>query len=119
MSYWQKGCDDAKAGKPADPKFHRDEGYMNGFNYGQGNPRSLDWPELWPDLHRLLMPRPPLKNPYMEGIEATEGILQRLNTFHKEFPGVLSGEQRDEYMRNLLEIRDRFHEMQREDPYGE
>lgn len=120
ISFWQLGCNDAKAGKPADPRYRDDYGYMNGFGYGQGNPRSLARPVL-DTLEEDSSPRPdpPLKNPYMEGIEAIEGIVNRLRHFHREFPGEFAVWQKDEYLTNLLKVRDELHEMVKEDAYGE
>jgi hypothetical protein len=47
FSYWQRGCDDARAGRlpqlPARPTGHphgdpENVGYMNGYRYGKENP---------------------------------------------------------------------------------
>jgi hypothetical protein len=34
-SYWQEGCDDGKAGKPACPLIKRYPGYINGYVWGK------------------------------------------------------------------------------------
>lgn len=40
-SYWQRGCNDARAGRPYSPPIDEDEhdrrnaGYANGYNYAQ------------------------------------------------------------------------------------
>lgn len=47
-SYWQRGCDDAKAGREpawptnAGPHDRRNEGYENGYAYGKTHYRMAD-----------------------------------------------------------------------------
>jgi hypothetical protein len=57
----------------------------------------------------LPQPDPPLMNPYMEGVQAVEGILSRLHTFTKEFPGAIDFEDAVDYRLNLLSVRDTLH----------
>jgi hypothetical protein len=37
-SYWQVGCDDAKAGRDRDAKLRRRAGYEQGYRAGRGGP---------------------------------------------------------------------------------
>lgn len=117
-SFWQMGCDDAKAGKPVDRRYRYDNGYLNGHYYGQHGKGHPDpaishlytrWDE---DGQILFQPDPPLKNPYMEAIENIEGIIQRLQTFANEFPASLDSWAKDDYTSNLLKIRDDLHALQ-------
>lgn len=118
LSYWQQGCNDARSGKPFDYTKRIENGYSHGYFWGQFG-RSPFEDELtnleWSDRKEQSknnsnqMPDPPLKNPYMEAIEAIEGILQRLRTFNKEFPHVLSKQQVDDYAVDLLCVRHEFH----------
>lgn len=109
-SYWQKGCDDARAGKTR--QFHAYEGQWNGYNHG------YDWGKAQVARERAQAarklanppkPDPPLKNPYMEAIEAVEDILQRLQTFTREFPNSIDKVQRALYIEDMLEVRDTLH----------
>lgn len=109
ISYWQIGCNDAKAGRPSNPALRKENGYEQGFYFGQHG-KGMPVDEYWldgPYNGVEPQPDPPLKNPYMEAIEAIEGILTRMNTFHKEFPASLK--RRDEYLIGLLRARDELH----------
>ena len=114
VSYWQIGCNDARAGKPADPRLSsRWNGYDNGYYWGQhGKPMPVS-EMVFPPLEPF--PEPLLKNPYMEGIEAIEGILERLQTFTKEYPRTLDTEPVQDYITNLLAARDHLHECRRQE----
>ena len=111
ISYWQIGCNDAKAGRPADPQLKgRWNGYDRGYYWGQHGMPMPSVPETWE-----LPPAPPLKNPYMEGIEAIEGILERLQTFTNDFPNSLDIVKKDDYITNLLAARDHLHECRQQE----
>jgi hypothetical protein len=115
ISYWQMGCDDAKAGKPQrklGAGLFAQRGYENGFYWGQhGKSKPVpvstgDWFSSFATPESPLEIEPPLKNPYMETVESIEQILTRMNTFAKEFPQALPREKRDTYLVNLLRVRD-------------
>lgn len=110
ISYWQIGCNDAKAGRSFNMAMQFARGYEQGYYFGQHGRGMPAAPQaaLFQSNHAL-QPDPPLKNPYMESIEAIEGIMTRMNTFHSEFPSFLK--QRDAYLTDLLRIRDELHAM--------
>lgn len=116
MSLWRRGCDDAKSGmdnKHAGDFTSHDHGYRNGYRWGQIQLQREQTKAYAESLKK--QPEPPLKNPYMEGIEAIEGILDRLQTFTKEYPSVLDTETVHDYIMNLLSVRDQFHGMRLEE----
>lgn len=129
-SYWLKGCNDAKSGKPMDEVFSKDEGYRNGFDYGQGRPRSIyhytydtgpfnDLEEGGPALRVPVTPDPPLKNPYDEATEKIDGIVARLHKFSQEFPKTLDTRKAHAYSADLSVVRSLLQRLRQKELAGE
>jgi hypothetical protein len=119
ISWWQIGCNEAKAGKPFDLSKRLENGYAHGYFWGQHGRAPLN-SELealfqiekkFPGRH----PDPPLPNPYMEAMEAVEGILQRLQTFTKEFPEALDEQVVQDYRFELLAVRDKLSTLRKDE----
>lgn len=100
-SYWQQGCDDAKAGRPANRYLRYAPGYKQGFYWGQHGTG------LWeaPIRAQIEWDKPVMTNPYMAVIEAIEKVLTKVN----DPTNGLAKEKRDAYTTDMLEVRDTLH----------
>lgn len=113
VASWSHGCLDGRNGCKMG-KFYGNSldqnAYLNGYRFGVKQTQEEEIAIAKEIAAKAkAMPDPPLKNPYMEGIEAIEGILARLQTFTKEFPQIIDKGQKDAYTLNLLEVRDELH----------
>lgn len=107
VSYWQQGCNDARAGAYMDPDLFTDEGYVNGFLYGQGIPRKWWWKEDGEF-------QAPAASPYMDLIGKVEEALEAVN----DPTNGIDRTRRDAYSLNLLEVRDALHRFRQEEVGG-
>ena len=113
VSYWQQGCNDAKAGGNFNETMRFANGYEQGYWWGQHG-KSKPEPEPFRDFEADAawleeLGHEQFPNPYMEGIFAIEGILARLQIFTKDQPEVLDKAKVEEYSSHMLEVRDTLH----------
>lgn len=116
MSYWQVGCDHGRAGRPMVPSMRYYGGYSRGYDWGQRQAQRERIAAY--ERAQKALPDPPLRNPYMEALEAVEGVMARLQTFTKEFPQVLDTTTAADYSSNLLEVRDTLHRFRQAEMTG-
>lgn len=111
VSYWQQGCNDAKSGRPYNESMRLANGYDNGYYYGQHGKGKFSWTSVMTmdDADELHWFTPESPRPYMEVIENIEHVMDELHSFANSYPKLLDKAKLDEYITNLLEVRDALH----------